>query len=56
MAVGLKVVGTLGVLSHAKQIGLISTVQSRINEVITQGFHLSPDLYRKVLELAGEGP
>jgi predicted nucleic acid-binding protein len=55
-AVGLKVVGTLGVLLHAKQVGMISTVQSRINEVITQGFHLSPDLYREVLELAGEGP
>lgn len=56
MAVGLKVVGTPGVLLHAKQIGLIPTVQSRIDEVIFQGFHLSPDLYREVLELAGEGP
>lgn len=53
-AVGLKVVGTLGVLLLAKQVGLISTVQSRIDEVITQGFHLSSDLYREVLELAGE--
>jgi predicted nucleic acid-binding protein len=55
-AVGLKVVGTLGVLLHAKQVGLISTVQSHIDEVITQGFRLSMDLYRDVLELAGEGP
>lgn len=53
---GLKVVGTLGILLHAKQAGLISTVQPHIDDVITHGFRLSPDLYRDALELAGEGP
>jgi predicted nucleic acid-binding protein len=54
-AVGLKVVGTLGTLLHAKKADLISTVQPLIDDVIAQGFRLSPDLYRDVLELAGEG-
>jgi hypothetical protein len=55
-AVGLKVVGTLGTLLHAKKTGQISAVQPHINHVISQGFRLSPDLHRDVLELAGEGP
>ena len=55
-AVGLKVVGTLGTLLRAKQAGLISTIQPHTDDVITQGFRLSLDLYRDVLQLAGEGP
>jgi predicted nucleic acid-binding protein len=54
-AVGLKVVGTLGILLRAQQSGLISTVRPLLDDVISQGFRLSPDLYRSVLELAGEG-
>jgi predicted nucleic acid-binding protein len=54
--VGLKVVGTLGILLRAKQAGLISAAQSHIDRVITQGFRLSRDLYRDALELVGEGP
>jgi hypothetical protein len=53
--VGLKVVGTLGILLRAKQAGLISTVRPLIDDAINQGFRLSPDLYRGALELAGEG-
>lgn len=53
-SVGLKVVGTLGILLRAKQAGLISTVQPLLEEVIVQGFHLNPELYRDVLALAGE--
>jgi predicted nucleic acid-binding protein len=54
-AMGLKVVGTLGILLHAKNADLVSIVQPLIDAVIAQGFRLSPDLYRDVLELAGEG-
>jgi predicted nucleic acid-binding protein len=53
-AVGLTVVGTLGILLCAKRIGLISFVQPLVDDVIAQGFRLSSELYRDVLELAGE--
>jgi predicted nucleic acid-binding protein len=55
-AVGLTVVGTLGILLHAKQAGLISTVQPLVEDIIAQGFRLSPELHRDVLGLAGEAP
>jgi predicted nucleic acid-binding protein len=54
--VGLKVVGTLGILLRAKQAGLIPTVQPLVDDAIAQGFRLSPELHRDVLELAGETP
>jgi predicted nucleic acid-binding protein len=51
---GLTVVGTLGILLHAKQAGLISAVQPLVDAVIAQGFRLDAELYRAVLQLAGE--
>ena len=53
-ALGLTVVGTLGVLLHAKRAGLIPTVRLLLDAVIAQGFRLTPDLYGDVLKLAGE--
>ncbi len=53
-ALGLTVVGTLGVLLHAKQTDLIPAVRPLVDAVIAQGFHLDPNLYRTVLELASE--
>jgi predicted nucleic acid-binding protein len=55
-AIGLKVIGTLGTLLRAKKTGLTSAVQPYIDDVLTRGFRLSPDLYRDVLKLAGEEP
>jgi predicted nucleic acid-binding protein len=55
-AVGLKVVGTLGILLRAKRAGLISTVRPLVDDAIAQGFRLSPELHRDVLGLAGEAP
>jgi len=53
-ALGLTVVGTLGVLLHAKQADLIPAVRPLVDAVIAQGFHLDPNLYRDVLKLASE--
>lgn len=53
-SMGLRVIGTLGVLLRAQQTGLIAALRPLIDDVIAQGFHLSPELYRAVLELAGE--
>ena len=55
-AIGLKVTGTLGILLRAKQAGLISTLQPLVDDIAAQGFHLSPELHRDVLGLAGETP
>jgi predicted nucleic acid-binding protein len=53
-SLGLQVVGTLGVLLRAKQASLIPIVRPLVDAVITQGFRVTPDLYRDVLQLAGE--
>jgi predicted nucleic acid-binding protein len=53
-AVGLRVVGTLGILLRAKRAGLIATVRPLVDAVTAQGFRLSLELQRDVLELAGE--
>ena len=55
-AIGLKVIGTLGILLRAKQAGLISTLQPLIDDITAQGFHLSPGLHRDALGFAGETP
>ena len=55
-AIGLKVTGTLGILLRAKQAGLVSNLQPLVNDITAQGFHLSPELHRDVLGLAGETP
>jgi predicted nucleic acid-binding protein len=55
-AQGLQVTGTPGILLRAKQAGLVSTLKPLINDITAQGFHLSPELYRDVLGLAGETP
>ena len=55
-AIGLRVTGTLGILLRAKQAGLVSAVQPLVADITAQGFHLSPELHRDVLGLAGETP
>ena len=55
-SVGVKVIGTLGILLRAKQTGLIGTVAPLVEDVVNQGFRIGPDLYQAVLALAGEGP
>lgn len=53
-AMGLKVIGTLGILLRAKQAGLIPAVKPLVDDVVAQGFRLSPELHRDMLGLAGE--
>lgn len=51
---GLKVAGTLGLLLRAKRAGIVPAVRPLVDAAAAQGFHMSPDLYRDVLELADE--
>jgi predicted nucleic acid-binding protein len=53
-AIGLKVTGTLGILLRAKQAGIIPAVKPLVDDIIAQGFRLSPELHRAILGLAGE--
>jgi predicted nucleic acid-binding protein len=53
-ALGLTVAGTLGLLLRAKRAGLVPAVLPLLHAAVAQGFHISPDLYRDVLDLAGE--
>jgi len=51
---GLKVVGILGILIKAKQMGEIRSVKSKINDLIDIGFRLNRELIKKVLKDIGE--
>lgn len=54
---GLKVAGVLGVLIEAKRRRLLSGIEPLLEELQSRaGFRISPDLRRRVLEEAGEGP
>jgi predicted nucleic acid-binding protein len=49
------VTGTLGLLLLAKARGHVARVAPALDALSDQGFHMSGDLRRAVLEQAGEG-
>ncbi len=51
---GLVVVGTLGVLLRAKQLGLVTEVGPTLDRMRGLGMFVSAPLRKRVLELAGE--
>ena len=52
---GLRVVGTVGVLLEAKANGAINTIRPHLDGLRqTAGFYLSPSLYQYALTLADE--
>lgn len=53
---GQAVVGTLGLLVHAKERGLIERVAPIMNELMKSGFYVDSRLYRTILQQAGEEP
>ncbi len=54
-ALGLPVMGTLGMLTEAKRRGLVPLLRPLIDRMLEAGYRLGPDLVRMVLEAAGEG-
>ncbi len=52
--IGLRMVGTLGLLLMAKEAGLISAVKPALRELRQTDFRMSSRLYREVLGKAGE--
>ena len=51
---GLKIIGTVGILVRAKRSGLLPWIKPLLNELTETGFHLSEDLKREALRMAGE--
>lgn len=51
---GIPVVGTLGILLQAKQLGRIPALRPILLAMTQRGFRVSANLLRAVLSLAGE--
>lgn len=54
-ALGLFVIGTLGVLLASKRRGFLAAVRPCLAALVNFGFQISPGLYDLVLADAGEG-
>ncbi len=53
---GLQIIGVLGILLEAKELGLIKQVKSIIDELVNvAAFRVNPKLYQAILVLANEG-
>jgi predicted nucleic acid-binding protein len=51
---GIAIIGIAGILLKAKQAALISKVRPHLDELARTGFHLSDEVRKEVLRLAGE--
>jgi hypothetical protein len=55
-ALGLPLIGTLGIVLVAKRRGFLREVRASLDELMKVGFRVAPELYRRVLIDAGEPP
>jgi predicted nucleic acid-binding protein len=53
-ALGLSVVGALGVLLAATRTGLVAEMRPLVDELLRQGFWVAPRLVKVALQAAGE--
>ncbi len=51
---GVRVIGTVGILVRAKQSALVSSLKPLLDNLESSGFHLGDALKREALRLAGE--
>lgn len=51
---GLQIVGSLGLLAKAKQLGLIPSLKKMVEYAVQAGIRYHPELLRKVLAAVGE--
>jgi len=51
---GIQVTGTLGILLRAKRLGLIESLKEELNKLKETGFHISKNLEKEILRIAGE--
>ena len=52
--IGIKVIGTAGVLLAAKRRGFISQIRPELDSLLSNSFFLSSQLYKELLEAADE--
>lgn len=53
-AAGLNVLGTLGLLVRAKQLGNLQVVRPLVQQLVDSGYHLAPALIAHAMSAAGE--
>lgn len=51
---GLKVTGTLGVLLKAKKLGFLNNITHLLDQMVHNGFYITPEIKKLVLTEAGE--
>ncbi len=51
---GIKMMGTVGLLIRAKHLGLVSEIRPLLDEFLLSGLFLDRTIYRKALEIVGE--
>lgn len=51
---GIKVIGTVGLLLRAKRQGVLPAVKPVIDRLLQVGFRIAPSLYDEALHMAGE--
>src|SRR5206468_2464916 len=51
---GLKIIGTVGILLRAKQAGIILSVKPHLDALKAAGFHMTDAIYQEALRIAGE--
>jgi hypothetical protein len=51
---GLEVIGTIGVLLRAKELGMVTEIKSSIDALVQSGFWISDHFRKSILERAGE--
>lgn len=54
LALGLPVVGTLGILLEAKRKGLLPVIPPQIKALLQANFYIAPAVYQHALALVGE--
>jgi hypothetical protein len=53
-SVGLRVIGTVGILLTAKERGHLSSIRPELDRLLAVNFFMDQDLYEKVIGQAGE--
>jgi predicted nucleic acid-binding protein len=53
-SLGIRTIGTLGILLKAKELGLSQAIKPEVDKLRTRGFRLSRSVYEDVLKMAGE--
>ena len=53
-ALGLPIIGTLGVMLAAKRRGLVTSIRPLLDGLVRESFFIGAELYQQLLESAGE--